>query len=112
MTDIVQIALISAGCSVAVSMIPGLMIAINAHRAMKASEYGAEIAKETAKAVDGRMTEMLELTRKLAYKVGMSDQKTLGDELAAAVKAAQAPTVVIAQPMPPAVQRQENDAKT
>lgn len=115
-TDGVQISLITGSVSIVIASIPGLFAAFSAGAARRASERAEKLSHDThlvtvatGKAVDGRMTEMLELTKKLAFAAGVLQQKQAGDAIAAAVKDAQTPTVVIAQPMRPEIERQEKD---
>jgi hypothetical protein len=133
MTDIVAVALITGSASMFVGLVPGTMAAISAARARRAAERAERLSHETkevntqtAHRIDGRMDELLELTRLAAFKAGALEQKELGDRISAAVKEAQTPTVVIATPqmpqaqtptvviatpqMPPAVKRQEDDS--
>jgi flagellar biosynthesis component FlhA len=115
MDSSVEIAVIGGSTAVLVSILSGLFAAFAASSARRAAERAEKLSHETkevttntAKAIDGRMTEMLELTKKLAYKAGMQDQKQQTDTIAAAVKDAATPTVVIAQPqIRPEIERQE-----
>lgn len=118
MTEAVQLALITALGGVAVGSIPGTFAALAAARARRASERAEAEAKaaktigvETAHRIDGRMDELLELTRLTAFKAGVLQQKEHGEVIAAAVKASQPTQVVIAHPMRPEVERQERDAE-
>lgn len=105
MTDAVLISVVAGGAACVVAIIPAL---INAHlsimarkAAEKAEKTAAEskvIGIETATRIDGRMDELVELTRKTAHALGVLEEKERGEALAAAIKGAQAPTVVIAQP--------------
>jgi len=119
MTDVVEVALITGIAAIAVGTIPGTISAISSGRARRAAERAEKSSHEakdvsvgTANRIDGRMDELLELTRLAAFKAGVLEQKELGQRIASAVKDAQVPTVVIATPqLPPAVQRQERDAE-
>lgn len=107
MTDLVQIALISACSAAIVGVIPGITAAFSAAAARRAAERSEKLSHETlvvtektGKAVDGRLTEMLELTRQLAFAAGIADQKERSEAIASALKDAR-PVVVLAQPITP-----------
>lgn len=118
MTEAVQIAVIAGGSAAFVATIPGVIAALAASAARRAAEHAAAVVhevkvktEETAHRIDGRMDELLDLTRKAAFKEGALQQKQTSDTLAAAVKEAQPTQVVIAQPqLPSTVTRQERDA--
>jgi hypothetical protein len=101
MTDLVQVALITACASVCVGIIPGAIAASAASAARRAAERAERVTEVTSKAVDGRMTEMLELTRRLAFGEGMQQQRYASETIAAAVKEASA--------LRPETLRQEKD---
>ena len=101
MTDAAQVALITGCSSVAVSVITGIIASF----AKRAAERAEALSHETKVAVDGRMTEMLELTRKLATETATKSERSRGEEMARAVKDAGKPT----QMLRPEVSRQEND---
>lgn len=118
MTEAVQLALITSVGAVILGGIPGTFAAFAASRARHAAERAEALAKETkavgvetAHRIDGRMDELLELTRAAAFKAGVLQQKDHSEVVAAAVKAAQPIPILIAQPLRPEVARQENDAK-
>ena len=98
MTDLVEIALISNVSVVTAALITGLFTLMAAHAARKAAEKAVQISEATANSVDGRMSEMLALTRKLAHGEGVEEQRLQTAMVAAAVKDAQVPIIQIAQP--------------
>lgn len=103
MTDIVEVALISAAGGIFTGLGPGILAAVSAHAARRAAERAAddsaetkEVSKNTIKLVDGRMSEVLELTRKLARIDGITEER--------AASAARSDSVS------PAISRQEKDS--
>ena len=105
MTDLVEIALITATASVSVGTIPGIMNWLMARDALRAAERAEAaahatkaIAEATAKSVNGVVSKLVESVEKAGVARGVLQQKETGELIAHAVKEAQPPTVVIAQP--------------
>jgi hypothetical protein len=90
MSDAVLVALIMGGSSLLPALLTLLLAAFSAHRASLAARLAEEVKKvsnETSHRIDGRMDELLELTRTAARAAGMLEQKNIHESnLPATVK--------------------------
>src|ERR1700685_42707 len=93
MQDTVLVSLVAGAAACTVAIIPAVINAYIAPCARKAAERAEQTAAdskaggmERATRIDGRMDELLELTRSTAPALGVLEEKQRGEAIAAAVK--------------------------
>jgi hypothetical protein len=74
MTDAVAIAIASA-ISGSIAAVPGIIAAIRSHDAVRLARENNGKIDTISVEVDGKMTELLELTRKASHAEGIKEEK-------------------------------------
>lgn len=95
MTDAIKLALITSASGVLAGAIPGTIAAMAAASARRAAERAEILAREihtktveTARAINGRMDEMLALAKAAAFREGVLKAKEDAEKISAAVREA------------------------